>query len=104
MNHAKCRPPFKSFIVVNPDGTVVDAIGSIEVNDSDSVTLMSLLKNDAFKILFLPGDVFILDRGLKTAESFLKEEMFGVKMPAFVKDSESELSWEQANESRKLSK
>jgi hypothetical protein len=47
--------------------------------------------NESFKILYLRGDVLILDRSLK-------EKGFDVKMPAFVMDGESQLIWEQVNE------
>lgn len=78
---------------MGPDGLWKAAIG-------DGVVLKKLIQFQWFKVLFIPGYVYILDRGFRDAEGKLKEKEFFVIMPQFSKIKGKQLSTEAADKSR----
>ena len=80
-------------------------LGPFTANTSDSKLLEHSLKtSDFLRSLFEPGDIFILDRGFRDVEPYLKDRGFDVKMPHFLDAGKNQLTWEQANKTRLAAK
>ena len=60
-------------------------------------------KTDGLKSLLKNGDVFVLDRGFRDVKNELESDGYKVLMPAF-KGKQKQLSTEQSNESRLVTK
>ncbi len=102
----KHRNLVKMFLIVTTDGYVVDAIGPHNANASDSTLLENLLtSNSSFTNLFLPNNsVFVVDRGFRNVIPKCQELGYDVKMPHFMPSGAKQLTCEQANESRLVTK
>ena len=69
--------------------------------------MMSVSKRKDFQDFFKQRDVFVLDRRFKEAIQPMKKLGFQVEIPAFLqktKDKRMQLSWQEANRSRKVTK
>lgn len=99
------RNLLKMFLIVCPDGYIIDAFGPYEATKSDARIMEELInqnENNPFHWFFHEGDVFILDRGFRDVMNTLKEAGYEAYMPLTKNAGERQLSTFQANESRKV--
>lgn len=98
----KYRNLLKMFMIVSPDGYVVEAFGPYGADKSDAVIMGELVQNIEFQRIFQPGDVFILDRGFRNVIGTLEELGYRAFMPKTKSRHERQLTTQDANESRKV--
>lgn len=97
-------PLCKPFTVCTTDGYVVDMLGPFLANKNDADILRTIMtgSND-MQNLMKQGDIFIVDRGFRDVKAYLEEDGYNVLMPA-LKGKRSQLSTEESNESRFVTK
>lgn len=99
----KSRNLLKPMVAVTPDRFIVDIFGPDNLwraNISDGDILKQIMQSPQFESLFQPGDVFVLDRGFKSARQELESKGFVVKIPPHLAPRQKQLTWEQANQQR----
>lgn len=101
----KFRQLVKPFLLVCPDGHIIDIYGLYAATKSDATILKEIMRNesDPFHWFFNQGDVLILDRGFRDSIEDIDSCGYLSYMPASKNDTELQLSTFQANESRKVS-
>ncbi|XP_074595462.1 uncharacterized protein LOC141850685 [Brevipalpus obovatus] len=100
----KKAPLFKPMICVLSNGYIYDVVTYNHGSINDAQILRNILSsNSEFASTFQPGDVFALDRGFRDIVPELLAEGFSVFTPGSA-GSSGQLSWEQANQSRKVTK
>lgn len=101
----KHRHLCKPFTVSVPNGLVLEMFGPFEANWNDAQILEWILDNEKwFTDLLRPGDIFILDRGFRDVKKKLEDLGFKVFMPAFKDPKKKQLSTQDANLSRMVTK
>lgn len=97
-------PLCKPFTVCTTDGFIVDMLGPYYANQNDA-KIMKLVMEDphGLRTLMRKKDIFILDRGFRDVEAFLKKEKYEVLMPA-LKGKRNQLTAKESNESRFVTK
>lgn len=98
----KYRNLLKMFLIVCPDGFIIEALGPYPADKSDATIMQELVDNHDFRRLFQPGDVFIVDRGFRDAIRALEALGFRAFMPKTKNRNERQLSTQDANDSRKV--
>lgn len=94
----------KPFTICTTNGFVVDTLGPFPANLNDAQILEEVLKNEnGLKRLLKPGDYCIVDRGFRDVVSVLEGAGYRVLMPA-LKGKRKQLTTEEANNSRKVTK
>ncbi|RWS24776.1 hypothetical protein B4U80_00650 [Leptotrombidium deliense] len=95
----------KPFTVCTTTGYVIDMFGRpYDGKSSDAKILMELFQqNTAFRNLFNPGDIMVLDRGFRDATTFLESMNIQVEIIAF-KGNAKQFSCTDANKNRAVSK
>ena len=99
----KCRNLLKPMVAVTPDGMIVDVFGPDSLwraSMSDGDILKEIMKLDDFKERFKRGDVFVIDRGFRSAKEPLLSKQYIVKIPPHLTKGQKQLSIEQANAQR----
>ena len=97
---------YKPFLGVTTNGKIVSVSGPHKANDGDAEIIEKVFSKDASSTsMFNPGDIFLIDRGVKRSFQFLENDIgFDVYMPAFLVKGEIQLSFTQANWSRLCTK
>ena len=72
----------KLFTICTANGFVVDFAGPLPGTWNDAKIVSDVLNDPDFKSVLKPGDIFIVDRGLRDAVDLIKEKGFEVRMPA----------------------
>jgi hypothetical protein len=100
----KYRHLLKPFLMVCPDGHIIDIYGLYEATKSDATILSEILNsiNDPFHWFFHENDVLILDRGFRDCIENVESCGYRAYMPATRDDNEYQLTTKQANDSRKV--
>lgn len=98
----KYRNLLKMFMIVSPDGYVIEAFGPYGADKSDAIIMGELIENEEFRRVFQPGDVFILDRGFRDVIGALEALGYRAYMPKTKSRHERQLTTQDANESRKV--
>jgi hypothetical protein len=103
----KNRSLLKPMMIVGPDGYILHCIqhyASDHKNNDAAILQHAMSSNPAFKDWLNRGDVFVVDRGFLDARTFLENEGYALKMPAFLPKGEKQLSTGDANSSRIVTK
>lgn len=95
----KKKPLCKPFTILTTNGFVIDAAGPFSATMNDAQIMEDVLKNYGLQELLKKGDVLIVDRGFRDVVGVLEDMGYIIKMPA-LKGKKSQLSTEQANDSR----
>ena len=92
----------KPFLIVCPDGYIVDVMGPYPATSSDADIMRREFQNEnsMLREYFQPGDAFILDRGFRDALPFLNNCGYRTYVPASLQEGEWQLSTLEANKSR----
>ncbi|XP_053610024.1 uncharacterized protein LOC128674998 [Plodia interpunctella] len=101
----KYRNLLKVFLIVSPDGYIIETFGPYEAKKSDASIMEELISerdDNPFHWFFEAGDIFILDRGFRDVIKNLEEAGYEAYMPLTKDDDERQLTTRQANESRKV--
>lgn len=61
----KYKNLLKPFLLVTPDGYIVDCFGPYKATTSDADIMKSLFSNSPLRQYFQNNDIFILDRGFR---------------------------------------
>lgn len=88
------------------NGHIIDIYGLFEATKNDASIIDLVLANSSdLRELFQKDDVILLDRGFRDAVSKLETEyQLRVKMPALLANNQKQLTTEQANNSRYVTK
>ncbi|KYN21785.1 hypothetical protein ALC57_05107 [Trachymyrmex cornetzi] len=104
----KGRHLVKPALVVAPDGYILEIQGPYfsDTRNNDAAMLQNEFENDMERMgeWFHEGDIFVLDRGYRDATNLLTDLGMTWKMPAFLEKNQRQLTTEQANESRLVTK
>lgn len=98
----KKRNFVKPMNIVTSNGFFVDTFGPFKAKTNDAAILRYVFDRFGPFPQLETNDIFLLDRGFRDCEDFLKSKGFIVKMPEFIekKDKTSQLSTPKANTSR----
>lgn len=99
---------FKAGLIVAPDGYIVDVHGPYfsDARNNDAAILLSEMEHDRNNIhqWVQNNDVFVVDRGYRDAVEFLENLQLNVEIPSMLPRNQRQLTTEQANHSRKITK
>lgn len=92
----------KPFLIVCTDGYIIDVKGPYAATKTDANIMSSIMNNNEnpIHILLEPNDVFILDRGFRDSLGDIEAFGYEYHVPPTKDRAESQLTTEQANESR----
>lgn len=95
----------KPFTFCTTNGFVIDMFGPYPAKMNDAEILEQLLETDhGLNALLKPGDVFVVDRGFRNVVPYLIKRSFVVKMPEFLEKNSKQLTAQQSNNSRIVTK
>ncbi|CAH2088308.1 unnamed protein product [Euphydryas editha] len=96
------RNLIKPFLLVAPDGHIVDVFGPYPASLSDSDIMKSPFENEnsILRTHFRPNDIFILDRGFRDSIPLLKSLGYKVHKPENILPADSQLTTINANKTR----
>lgn len=101
----KQRCLVKPMIAVTPDEYIVEIYGSFKATENDATILMKIMDGAETPRKYLQdGDTFLLDRGFRDALKSLRRNKLTAFMPSFIEPGESQLSWKEANLSRRVTR
>ncbi|XP_062587204.1 uncharacterized protein LOC134248846 [Saccostrea cucullata] len=104
----KGRPLVKAMVVVTTTGYYVTAVGpylaDIKNNDANILTHMLKSNVEDIKHWVHENDIFVVDRGFRDAICFLEDLGIKAEIPSFMKQGSKQLSTEDANASRLITK
>lgn len=104
----KGRHLLKPVLIVAPDGYILDIQGPYfsDSKNNDAAILENEFEKDAERMRewFREGDIIIVDRGYRDAIELLIRLGIQHKMPALIQPGERQLSTEDANDSRIITK
>ncbi|CAH2101152.1 unnamed protein product [Euphydryas editha] len=92
----------KAFLIVCTYGYIIDVKGPYAATKTDANIMSSIMNNNEnpIHILLEPNDVFILDRGFRDSLGDIEAGGYEYHVPPSKDRAESQLTTEQANESR----
>ena len=93
----------KPFMVVSPNGFILDVFGPFSARPNDASIMKKLLDDERFCSFFVEKDIFVLDRGFRDCVQNLRQKSFEVFTPAFSYGRQT-LTTAQANHSRLVTK
>ena len=85
----------KPFIIITTDGYYLDVTLPMEATKNGATILQDLLKNPEFRDFFQDQDVFVLDRGFRSALGDLYKCGFRTEMRHFIEPGKKQLEWQQ---------
>lgn len=94
---------FKPFMIVSPNGFILDTFGPYTARMNDASIFNNLLEDERFCSFFSPGDIFVLDRGFRDSVHAIQEKGFAVAIPSFSIANRQQETLE-ANHSRLVTK
>lgn len=103
----KGRHLIKPALIVAPDGYILDIQGPYfsDYQNNDAAMLENELNIDQdFINWFIEDDIFIVDRGYRDVIPLLEEMGFNCRMPPLLEAGQNQLTTEDANESRIITK
>lgn len=100
----KWRHLYKPYLMVCPDGHIIDIYGPYDATTSDASILNRILQSphDPFNWFHRTNDILILDRGFRDALNELESAGYSAKVPITNSRTGTQLTTEEANESRKV--
>ena len=104
----KGRPLVKPMIIVSTTGYYVSVLGPYfaDAKNNDASILNHIMNNniEEIKDWVKPSDIFVVDRGFRDSVALLKDLGIQAEIPAFMKRGEKQMSTEEANTSRLVTK
>ena len=104
----KRRPLLKPMMIVSTTGYIVSVLGPYLAdpkNNDSSILNHSIHSNtEEIKNWVEEGDIFVVDRGFRDSEAVLNDLGIRMEMPAFIPKGQKQLSAEEANSSRLVTK
>ncbi|KYN19756.1 hypothetical protein ALC57_07909 [Trachymyrmex cornetzi] len=104
----KGRHLLKPALIVAPDGYILEIQGPYfsDASNNDAALLQNEFNNEAARMneWFRENDIIIVDRGYRDIMDLLTRLGITCKMPAFLQTGERQLSTEDGNESRLVTK
>ncbi|KAK3101751.1 hypothetical protein FSP39_006112 [Pinctada imbricata] len=104
----KNRPLVKPMMVVTTTGYIVAVLGPYlaDSKNSDARILNHMLATNVHEIKewVQEEDVFVVDRGFRDSAEFLEDLGITMEMPSFLKRGDKQLSTEESNNSRLVTK
>lgn len=102
----KGRPLVKPMVIVSTSGYYLSVLGPYLAKSNDAAILNHIMKTNKEDVLnwVEENDVFIVDRGFRDSMSYLEELGIKAVMPAFMTKGEKQMSTQDANESRLVTK
>ena len=104
----KYRPLIKPMVITSTTGRILSIVGPFYAdgknNDAAITKHMFMTNSDNIKSWLKEGDIFILDRGFRDALPFLSECGIRTESPSFLPKSSKQMSTEDANHSRLVTK
>lgn len=104
----KRRPLLKPMMIVSTTGYIVSVLGPYladpKNNDSSILNHSILLNTEEIQRWIKEDDIFVVDRGFRDSESVLNDLGIRMEMPAFIPKGQKQLSTEEANNSRLVTK
>lgn len=101
----KKRPLIKPMMVVTPNGYILEAFGPYPANLNDAEIMNKILEqNNSLSELFIQNDIFLVDRGFRDSLDIMINKGYVGKMPDFIEAKSTQLNWQQANETRLVTK
>lgn len=102
----KGRPLVKPMVIVSTSGYYISVIGPYLARNNDSAILQHIMKSNREDVLkwVEEDDIFIIDRGFRDSVAYLEELGIQAIMPAFMKKGEKQMSTQDANTSRLVTK
>lgn len=104
----KNRPLVKPMVVVTTTGHFLTIVGPYMADgkNNDAAILNHMLKSniDEFRSFLKEGDILVVDRGFRDSLSLLDDLGIQAEMPTFLKKGEKQMSTEDANASRLVTK
>ncbi|XP_060552147.1 uncharacterized protein LOC132713522 [Ruditapes philippinarum] len=104
----KHRPLVKPMIIVSTTGYFVSVLGPYfaDSKNNDASILKHILNNNIqeIKSWIDPSDICVVDRGFRDAIELMKELGIQAEMPAFMKRTEKQMTTDDANASRFVTK
>nr|XP_022308113.1 uncharacterized protein LOC111114116 [Crassostrea virginica] len=104
----KRRPLLKPMMIVSTTGYIVSVLGPYLAdpkNNNSSILNHSIHSNtEEIKNWVEEGDIFVVDRGFRDSEAVLNDLGIRMEMPAFIPKGQRQLSAEEANSSRLVTK
>ena len=102
----KYRPLVKPMVIVTTTGHFVSIMGPYLAKNNDSSILNHMIKQnvDAIKEYLNENDLIVVDRGFRDSLSLLENMGIKTAMPSFMKKGEKQMSTEDANTSRLVTK
>ena len=98
----------KPMIIVSTTGYYVSVLGPYfaDVKNNDASILNHIMNNniEEIKDWVKPSDIFVVDRGFRDSVALLKDLGIQAEIPAFMKRGEKQMSTEEANTSRLVTK
>ena len=104
----KGRPLVKPMIIVSTTGYYVSVLGPYfaDAKNNNASILNHIMNNniEEIKDWVKPSDIFVVDRGFRDSVALLKDLGIQAEIPAFMKRGEKQMSTEEANTSRLVTK
>ena len=100
----KKAPLCKPFTICTTNSFVVDCPGPFYGTENDASIMKKVLSDpNGLSSILKPGDVCIVDRGFRDVQEYMENMNLTVLMPA-LKGKRNQLTCEESNESRKVTK
>ena len=102
----KSRPLVKPMVVVTTTGHFVAILGPYLAKNNDASILNHMLQRNIndIKEFIKEDDIFVVDRGFRDSLSLLEDLGIQTEMPAFMKKGDKQMSDNDANTSRMVTK
>jgi hypothetical protein len=100
----KKRHLCKPFIGITSNGYYLDVVKPHDALSNDASIMNQLLKKESFRNFFHEGDLFVVDRGFRDSLKHFEKYGFRHAMPAYLGPRQKQLTWQEANHSRKVTK
>jgi hypothetical protein len=102
----KGRPLVKPMVIVSTTGYFVSVVGPYIAKNNDASILNHIMKQNVEDIRnWVQGDdIFVVDRGFRDSLEYLEQLGIKAEMPAFMTKGEKQMTTEDANASRLVTK
>jgi hypothetical protein len=100
----KKRHLVKPFIGITTNGRYLDVWEPNDALSNDASIMNNLLKKESFRNFFKKGDIFVVDRGFRDSLREFERYGFRYEMPAYLARGQKQLTCQEANRSRKVTK
>ena len=104
----KGRPLVKLMVIVTTSGHFVTVLGPYfaDSKNNDASILKHIIQNNVEEIKnwMKPSDIFVVDRGFRDSSTFLDDFGIQTEIPAFMVRGEKQMTTEDANTSRLVTK